>query len=453
MEAEDLLQRHESKTLEFKRDASSIRPIMKTLSAFSNTAGGTLLLGVEDRTRRVRGISDPLDLEERIMNLATDGISPQILPEVDILPYRSKTLLAVTVFPGALRPYYISRLGREKGAYVRVGSTNRLASLEILAELDRTAHHISFDEQPMPRLTRADLDLDVAKERFANHRKLTSRDLLTLSLTVRENRREVPTIGGVILFGRDRLRSFPDARIRLARFEGKDRSSVLDRAEADADPVLAIEEALAFLRKHTHLGMRILGSRRRDVPEYPPVALREAVINAVVHADYSQKGSPIRIAIFDDRVEIENPGLLPFGLTVDEIRSGVSKLRNRVIGRVFHELGLIEQWGSGIQRMTRSCEELGLQRPELEEIGTHFRVVFRNAKIQVAQTITGTASRILALLGDDLPHSTSGIAKHLSLTTRTVRTHLKRLVETGSVIEIGEGPTDPKRVYQKPRSN
>ena len=106
----------------------------------------------------------------------------------------------------------------------------------------------------------------------------------------------------------------------------------------------------------------------------PPVAVREALINAVVHADYAQKGAPICLAIFDDRVEIEDPGLLPFGLTLENLPRGISKLRNRVIGRVFNALGLVEQWGSAIQRMAAACRDAGLSPPLLEEIGTRFRV-------------------------------------------------------------------------------
>ena len=117
--------------------------------------------------------------------------------------------------------------------------------------------------------------------------------------------------------------------------------------------------------------------RARERWNLPPAAVREAVVNAVVHADYAQRGAPVRVAIFDDRLEVENPGLLPFGLTVDDLRRGISKLRNRVIGRVFHELGLIERWGSGVQRMTAACREAGLAEPELEEIGTRFRVTLR----------------------------------------------------------------------------
>ncbi len=101
--------------------------------------------------------------------------------------------------------------------------------------------------------------------------------------------------------------------------------------------------------------------------------VREAVINAVVHADYSQTGGPVRIAFYDDRIEIENPGILLPGLTLEDVRQGVSKLRNRVIGRVFREVGLIEQWGSGVRRMFDEAESLGLPEPKIEEVGMRLR--------------------------------------------------------------------------------
>lgn len=448
MDVIELLARHEGKTLEFKRDASSSGPILKTLSAFSNTAGGVLVLGVRDQNRTVVGITDPLAVEEQVMNIAADGIRPQILPEVEIAAHRKVTLVVVTIYPGPRRPYYVKSLGREAGSFVRVGSTNRRASPEILAELERASRNVAFDEEPMPELRRSDLDLDLARARFANRRKLDDRDLVSLNLLTRHGRGHVPTVGAVLLFGRDRLRHFPDARIRLARFAGKDRATITDRAEADSDPVQAIDDALAFLRRNTAVGMTVEGARRRDLPQYPPVALREAVINAVAHADYSQSGSPIRIAVFDDRVEIENPGLLPFGLTVEEMQQGVSKLRNRVIGRVFHELGLIEQWGSGVRRMIAACSDLGLSPPTFQEFGTCFRVALHAEARQAAHSPSGTAGRILELLTDGASRSTAVIAAELGVTTRTARTHLKRLVEEGLVAEIGRGPTDPTRVYR-----
>ncbi len=447
MELPDLFTRHEGKTLEFKRDVSSSGPILKTLSAFSNTAGGKLVIGVRDRSRDIIGVADPLAVEEQIMNVAADGIRPQILPEVEILTHRKASVVVVTVFPGPRRPYYVDSLGREAGTFVRVGSTNRRASSELIAELERTSRNVTFDEEPMIELKADDLDLDLARKRFSHREKLGHRELAALNLLARHGHRHVPTVGAVLLFGRNRLHDFPDARIRMARFAGLNRASITDRVETESDPVQAIEEALAFLRRSTALGMILDGAHRRDRPQYPPVALREAVINAVVHADYSQAGSPIRIAVFDDRVEIENPGLLPFGLTIEEMQRGVSKLRNRVIGRVFHELGLIEQWGSGVRRMTQSCEDMGLRAPTFEEFGTCFRVTLY-AGGQRSRSPEGTAGRVLTLLADGGDYSTARIAAALGVTSRTARTHLKRLVEDGLVVEIGHGKMDPNKVYR-----
>ena len=128
------------------------------------------------------------------------------------------------------------------------------------------------------------------------------------------------------------------------------------------------------LAKHLTREAVIGPVKRTDLWTLPVVAVREAVMNAIVHADYAQQGAPIRVALFDDRLEIENPGLLPFGLTIEDIQKGISKLCNRVVGRVFQELGLMEHWGSGIQRMTAACQDQGLDAPNFEEIGTHFRV-------------------------------------------------------------------------------
>jgi ATP-dependent DNA helicase RecG len=176
------------------------------------------------------------------------------------------------------------------------------------------------------------------------------------------------------------------------------------------------------------------------------VAVREAIVNAVVHADYALKGTPIRLAIYDDRVEIENPGLLPFGLTLEDLPKGISKLRNRVIGRVFHALGLVEQWGSGIQRMIAACRDAGLAPPILEEFGARFRVTLRLGQIG-PPVLDETGQAILRVLGDGTGHLTSEIARAIRLTPRATRTRLVRLVERGLVREIGTSPQDPKRRY------
>ena len=176
------------------------------------------------------------------------------------------------------------------------------------------------------------------------------------------------------------------------------------------------------------------------------MAVREAVVNAVVHADYAQRGAPLRIAIFDDRLEIENPGLLPFGLTLDDLPRGISRLRNRVIGRTFHTLRLIEQWGSGIPRMTAACRDAGLAPPTLEEIGTRFRVTLWFERVG-PPSLDDTEEAILRTLRDGTGHVTSEIAKVIGLTPRATRSRLIRLVERGVVHEVGTSPQDPKRRY------
>jgi len=174
------------------------------------------------------------------------------------------------------------------------------------------------------------------------------------------------------------------------------------------------------------------------------VALREALVNAVVHADYAQRGAPIRVAIFDDRVEIENPGILLPGLTPEDLRTGVSRLRNPVIGRIFKELGLIEQWGSGIQRMSAASRAAGLPEPDFAELGLRFRVTLRTTATGTLE-MDETESRILEFLDTPNGRSTAELAAHIGRTTRTTQQRLKRLAERGVVVAVGTSPRDPRR--------
>jgi predicted HTH transcriptional regulator len=405
-----------------------------------------LLVGVEDKSGHVRGVVQALDLEERLANLISDHVAPRLVPEIEILPWRRTQVLAVQVYPSPTRPHYLKREGPEAGVYVRVGSTNRRADREMIEELRRFTHGEAFDEQPMPGLDSEALDFRAASESFAAVRTITRRDLETLRLVTDHQGRKVPTVGGMLLFGRDRERQFPDAWIQAGRFRGADNSRIVDRAEIRSFPVRAIEAAIAFVEKHAMHGAEIGAVRRKERWNLPPVAVREAVINAVAHTDYAQRGAPIRVSIFEDRLEVENPGLLPFGLTIEDLHHGISKLRNRVIGRVFHGLGLIEQWGSGVQRMTAACREMGLAPPRFEEIVTRFRVTIYTERVgptaldETDQTIVGALAAGKGLL-------TSEIARMIGLTPRATRTRLARLVGSGLVREVGTGPQDPKRRY------
>lgn len=448
MDLIDLVKRPEGKTLEFKRDLSSPDGALRTIVAFANTAGGTLVVGVEDRSRHVRGVAEPLDLEERLANLISDQITPRLVPEIEILPWRRAHVVAVQVHSSPTRPHYLKREGLDAGVYVRVGSTNRRADRELVDELRRFARGEAFDEQPIPELDSEALDFRVASESFAAVRKLAEHDLQSLRLLTDHQGRKVPTVGGLILFGRDRERHFPDAWLQAGRFLGADKSRIVDSIEIRSYPVRAIEEAVSFIEKHLLHGAEIGHLRRKERWNLPPVAVREALINAVAHADYAQRGAPIRLSIFDNRLEVENPGLLPFGLTIDDLPRGVSRLRNRVIGRVFHSLGLMEHWGSGVQRMTAACRELGLAMPQFEEITLRFRVTLSMQRVE-QPTLDDTDQLIIAALAVSNGLLTSEIAAAIGLTPRATRTRLGRLVGAGLVRGVGTGPQDPTRRYYR----
>ena len=152
MDISNNLRRLEGKTLEFKRDLSSPLPILKTLTAFANGAGGTLIVGVADKTRDVVGVPDALDQEEKLANWIADGIEPKLSADIEICAWRSIQLLVVHVFPSALRPHHLRKMGAEAGTYIRIGSTNRQADAPLIASLQRSVLVTSFDEEPLPKL-------------------------------------------------------------------------------------------------------------------------------------------------------------------------------------------------------------------------------------------------------------------------------------------------------------
>jgi ATP-dependent DNA helicase RecG len=395
-----LLSMPEGKTLEFKRDLSSPKNILKTLVAFANTSGGRLFIGIEDGSGEVLGVESPLDEEERLCNLIADNIEPRLVPNVELISFKDKTLLGVEVYPSGSRPHWIKKEGAEEGVYVRLGSSNRKADRELIAELKRTAEGKSFDEQVLPEKTIDDLDFSAAAACFERNRKLVEKDLESLRLVARYQGHLVPTVGGMLLFGKDRELIFPDSWIQCGRFIGKDKAAIFDHIEIHEHLPVAVERVMEFLKKHAMRGADFSELRRRDVWSIPLTILREAVVNAVVHTDYSQRGAPIRVAFFDDRIEIENSGILLPGMTVEDMRQGVSRIRNHIIARVFRELDLIEQWGSGVSRMFKEAEALGLPDPEIIEVGMRMRFIVHLAESIVLPT-EGYSDKIKA--GVQLP--------------------------------------------------
>lgn len=368
----------EGKQLECKRDLSSMKPILKTLIAFANTAGGILLIG-KDSDGTIVGVSDIFASEEKLANAIADSIYPPLMPEIEIATFEGKTIILIHVAHWR-GPFYLKTQGPEEGVYVRLGSTNRIAGPELIAELKRSASNTSFDQLPCPDVDITGLDMELIKLAFSNvGRKVNQRELETLGILVPYAGKLVCSNGGVILFGQDQLREryFPNARVRCARFQGVDKTDFIDQYDSEGTIVEAMKEIPNFIRRNTRLASQINQIQRKDFPEYSLIAIREVLTNALVHADYSIKGMNLRVAIFSDRLEIENPGILPFGYTLEEFVAGVSHIRNKVIARVFRELHLMEEWGTGYRRIVEACDSGGYQVPNWEELGTAIRVVFR----------------------------------------------------------------------------
>lgn len=358
----NIIAKPDGKTLEFKRDSASPTLLMKTVVAFANTAGGRLIIGVGD-DREIVGLKAPLDEEERLRSLISDSIAPHLFSNIELVTINDTTLLVVEVFVSALRPHWLKAEGHEQGVYVRIGNSNHQANRALIAELGRSAEGISFDEMPMAELSKDDLDLVAVQKFFASDWRLDEQALVTVKLLTSYQRRLVPTRGAILLFGKERALHFSDCWVQCGRFTGTDKALLFDQSDIHDHLPQAVESIMLFFRKHSkHEGA------------IPLTILREAAINALMHADYSQRGAPIRIAFFDDRIEIENPGTLQAGMTLESMPQGLSRIRNHVIARVFRELKITERWGRGIGFIFSEAEALGLPRPQIMEIGIRIRL-------------------------------------------------------------------------------
>lgn len=464
--ANDLLTRPEGRTQEYKRDLSSLRPILKTLVAFANTAGGTLVVGRDD-DGTVVGLSDAKRDEERLANAVAENIVPAILPDIETVVIGGHVLLVVHVarWPG---PFYLTAEGPEKGVYVRLGSTTRRADAAAVAEMKRVDAGLGFDQAPCVGAALEDLDLDAARQAFGKvGRTIDLASLQSLGVVIRHGKERVPSNGGIILFGTDeaRKRYFPDAVFRCARFHGTEKVNFLDRQDIEGSVLVGIEDAQKFIARNTRLAAKIEGLRRQNIPEYPRIALREALVNAVAHADWSARGSQIMVAVLSDRIEIQNPGQLPFGMTVDDIKAGVSHIRNRVIARILHELDYMETWGTGYKRMREDCEAGGYPLPDWVELGRVTRTVFRPhpdvaVTGDVTRNVTGTVTATLRTSLNDRqvwfvgalergePVRADDIVRQFGCTIRTARRDLAALEQAGVVEFVGARKNGSYRVKE-----
>ncbi|MBN2598402.1 MAG: putative DNA binding domain-containing protein [Marinifilaceae bacterium] len=371
MKIPELIAKGESKILEFKEALPKNESIAKTVIAFSNTGGGKLIVGVNDK-REVVGIDDTLifEMQDKIASIIADNCSPGIMPEIYNVNSDGKLVLVIEVVRGNLKPYFLKSQGKVDGTYIRLGATNRIADLETIAELERQKRHISFDEEICYDEEFKDLDISPLFKKFEEQGKpLNEEKLKNLKLIKKENDKIYPTNALMIILGK-----FWHCTIKCARFKGTTMSVFTDKKEYDGDIFSILENTQSFVLNHINLKGEIKGLHRTDTYEIPVSAIREALINAIIHRDYINRGRDIKVGIYDDIVNIVSPGSLPHSITIEDVFNGRSEARNRVVANVFKELNLIEQWGSGINRIINDCEKHGLQTPKIEEENDFFDV-------------------------------------------------------------------------------
>lgn len=365
------IQKGENKTLEFKEVFPKNESIAKTIIAFSNTSGGKLIVGVND-AREIIGIDDSLvfEMQDKVASIIADNCSPGILPEIYCVNIQGKLVLVIEVFRGNLKPYFLKSRGKADGTYIRIGATNRTADQETIAELERQKRNISFDEEICYDQEFNDLDITPLRKKFEEHGKtLDNEKLKNLKLIKEENNKIYPTNALMIILG-----EFWHCTVKCARFKGTSMAVFTDKKEYEGDIFSILENTQSFILNHINLKAEIKGLQRTDTYEIPIPAIREALINAIVHRDYINRGRDIKVGVYDDIVNFVSPGGLPNTITIEDAFNGRSEARNRVIAKVFKELDLIEQWGTGLNRIVDACKSHGLPSPKIEEKNDFFDI-------------------------------------------------------------------------------
>jgi ATP-dependent DNA helicase RecG len=367
----ELIRGGEDSLLEFKRDGLPNQDLAKELVAFLNLGGGTVLLGVDD-DGSISGTTAER-LEEWVAEACREKVLPPVVPLLswvrDAEPGRD--VLAVSVPVGPDKPY--ARLhNHRKTYYIRVGSTSREASREELERMFQESGRLFYGLKPVPGATLAALDARRLRDYFGRvlqgdapadgdvdgwETLLSNVDLMTVSAGQR-----VATVDGVLLFGKDPKRYLPQSGIRAVCYPGTEpdyatradedlRGAMVPLGAADGSLVELglVEQARDFVRRNTTPSAYLEGGRRIDRWEYPEEVVREVVVNALVHRDYSISGADVFLAIFANRLEVQSPGRLPNTVTLEGMKSGIRYARNQTLVNVMRDYRYVDSRGMGVR--------------------------------------------------------------------------------------------------------
>ncbi len=446
-----LLARGEGPSLEFKRSTGELREGMEALCGMLNVSGeGIVAFGVTDRGE-VLGQSVSEKTQREIAN-ASRRIEPA--PETQITSVRLQKGIAVVVVRAVARaagPYTFEGRG-----YVRVGNTTQRMTRSEFTR--RVATHLEsevpWDRWIAPGWKVRYLDLQEVHrtvEDAVEAKRLTGvlgekPEVVLRRLELIEDRGV--TRAAAILFGKEGGPGYPMGELRLARFRGTTKDEFRDNRQFKGNAFTLLQQAERFLDEHVSVGSHFVSGRMRrvDVPLYPPLATREALVNALVHRDYGIDGGAVSVALFDDRLEIWSTGTLPAGLTPEKLKGVHESLpRNRLIADVFHRRGLIERWGRGTNKILSEAKKAGCPEPDFAEIAGAFVVSFRPVRshesLTAASELGPRSQRVLAILRQSGPLSAPAILMKVgeSITLRALQRELRRLRDAGHVVVTGKG--------------
>jgi ATP-dependent DNA helicase RecG len=404
----------EDANIEVKRAQRGLpQRLYETLSAFSNQAGGgVILLGVDESAGfRLTGVEAVQTVISELTDLAGKMIPPLALG-ISPVEMEGNTVIAVEVPECEYqhKPCHYGPSGMQGGSFLRVGNQNRRMSAYEVFTFITGRGQPAFDQELVKKASIEDLDkvaLEAYFSRLKQNRyglwqrlRLEEKDLverlLALEILGRDGEKLHPTLAGLLAFGTWPQKHIPALMITFVRYQGIDRSEkgsrgerFIDNAQFEGRLNEMVDEAVGRCRMNMRQSTLIEGILHRNIPEYPEEAVREALINAVAHRDYStyMLGSHIKIEMFADRLEIKTPGGL-FGPVNEENLECTQSTRNQLLMRILSEIGLVENRGSGIEAMLNALREAHLEPPHFQDTRTYFTVSFSNQSLLDSEMVT-----------------------------------------------------------------
>lgn len=436
---------NENKITEYKREYTD--DIKYTVVAFANTDGGKIYVGLND-DGTVRGVEDVDDTMLRITNMVRDVVRPDVTMFMDCrVEQRSgKDIIVLHLQRGTARPYYLSGKGiRPEGVYVRQGASSVPASeTQILNMIKET----SGDRYEDARSLNQQLTFQKADDYFKLHNlPFGAQQKRTLNIVGSDG---TYTNLGMLLSDQC------VHTIKLAVFDGSKKSVFRDRKELEGSLLAQLEDAYAYIDQFNRTRAEFEGLSRIDKRDYPSEAIREALLNAITHRDYSFSGSTL-ISIFDDRIEFVTIGGLVRGLSFDDIILGVSALRNQNLANVFYRLKLIEAYGTGILKINESYAESSV-KPQFEVTDHAFKITLPNKNHTVDLNITAPTASTNAAEKTDRQEVVAELAERqgyivrkdvetaLQVSQATAILILRDMVEKGHLVKEGAGKLVKYRV-------